>query len=134
MCERLWEELRAGPPPTLPATVRLVAVVRDAQSESPARLRAASSRGVPVVMSSVAWSDYAVPATPYFVYLVAGRVQGEGSASGWAQILSLLRDATADHVDPHGTGDVDHVLATAGIEPGHPSLYPAGRPDGGERS
>jgi hypothetical protein len=133
VCERLWEDLRAGRPSDLPSEVRLVAVVKDARAESPARLRALAPTGVPVVMSSKAWKDYDVPATPYFVYVEGGRVQGEGSASGWRQIVSLLRDATADAVRQNGD-DVEDALAAAGIGPGHSSLYPGGNPEGGDPS
>lgn len=125
-CERLFQALRAGRPGGLPETVRLVAVVKDASAESPARLRALSPAAVPVVMSSAAWRDYGVPATPYFVYLERGRVQGEGSASDWDQILSLLRDASADvRTGEQPADEVERTLAAAGIGPGHPSLYPA---------
>jgi hypothetical protein len=128
VCERLWEDLRSGRPPGLPPGVRLVPVVKDASAESPARLRTLAPKGVPVVMSSAAWSAYGVPATPYFVFVQAGRVQGEGSASGWEQILALLRDANADAGHHNGgTDDVERVLGAAGIGPGHPSLYPEGQ-------
>jgi hypothetical protein len=126
VCEGLWEDLRDGRLVELPPDVRLVAVVKDATAESPARLRTLAPTGVPVVMSSAAWSAYGVPATPYFVYLEAGHVQGEGSASGWKQILSLLRDASADTAHRNGADDVEQVLGAAGIGPGHPSLYPNG--------
>jgi hypothetical protein len=128
VCESLWEELRARRPEGLPPNVRLVAVVKDASAESSARLRTLAPASVPVVMSSAAWSAYGVPATPYFVYLEIGRVQGEGSASGWEQILTLLRDATADAAHHNGGDDVERVLGAAGIGPGHPSLYPKGPP------
>jgi hypothetical protein len=128
VCEGLWEDLRAGRPQELPPAVRLVAVVKDARAESPSRLQALAPTSVPVVMSSAAWKRYAVPATPYFVYVENGHVQGEGSASGWKQIVSLLRDATADAAHHNGGGDdVEQVLGAAGIGPGHPSLYPGGR-------
>jgi len=128
VCGGLWEDLSAGRPAELPPEVRLVAVVKDANAESPARLRALAPASVPVVMSSAAWRAYGVPATPYFVYLEAGHVQGEGSASGWKQILTLLRDATADAADRNGgADDVEQVLGAAGIGPGHPSLYPRGQ-------
>ncbi len=134
VCERLFGELRAGRPAGLPATVRLIAMVKDASAESPARLRELAPAAVPVVMSSAAWRDYAVPATPYFVYLEGGRVQGEGSASGWEQILSLLRDASADdRAGSEPIDDVERTLAAAGIGPGHPSLYPAGPDSEGGR-
>jgi hypothetical protein len=135
ICERLWAQLRAGRPERLDAEVRLVAVVKDRDAESPGRLRELAPAAVPVVMSSEAWSDYAVPATPYFVYLEGGHVHGEGSASGWDQILSLLRDATADaRPVSGGLDDVERALAAAGIGPGHPTLYPSGRPPRGGRS
>jgi hypothetical protein len=134
-CERLWLELRAGRPAGLPAAVRLFVVVKDASAESPVRLRALAPSGGPVVMSSAAWRDYAVSAFPYFVYMEGGRVRGEGSARGFEEILSLLGDATAEAWQSTGRADgVDQVLAGAGIGPGHPSLYPAGRPDDGDRS
>jgi hypothetical protein len=134
VCGRLWEDLRAGRPSELPSEVRLVAVVKDARAESPARLQALAPTSVPVVMSSAAWRDYAVPATPYFVYVEGGHVQGEGSAGGWKQIVSLLRDATADAAHQNGARDAEDALAAAGIGPGHPSLYPAGNPEGSDTS
>lgn len=136
VCESFWKDLRAGRRPSeLPAGIRLVAVTKDPSHESPSRLRSLAPRGGPVVMSSVAWSDYGVPAAPYFVYLEGDRILGEGSANGWKQISSLVRDAIDDLEVARGgegrTRDVDRVLAASGIGPGHPSLYPAGRPAGG---
>ena len=128
VCDGLWEDLRAGRPVELPSEVRLVAVVKDARAESPARLQALAPANVPVVMSSAAWKHYAVPATPYFVYVEDGYVQGEGSASGWKQIVSLLRDANADALQHNGgVDDAERALGAAGIGPGHPSLYPKER-------
>jgi hypothetical protein len=132
VCERFWADLRADrPPPELPAGVRVVAVTKDPSHESPSRLRSLASHAVPVVMSSAAWRDYGVPAAPYFVYVEAGRVHGEGSASDWRQISSLLRDAIDDHTGAgeRRTEEIDRVLQTAGIGPGHSSLYPGGRPE-----
>jgi hypothetical protein len=129
VCEGFWNDLREGRrPPEVPAALRLVAVTKDPSHESPARLRELAPKDVPVVMSSAAWSDYRVPAAPYFVYTEAGQVRGEGSASGWRQIASLLRDAIDDGAYARGgeerTGEIDRVLGAAGIGPGHPSLYP----------
>jgi hypothetical protein len=134
-CERFWQDLRADRrPPELPSAVRVVAVTKDSSHESPARLRGLAPPTVPVVMSSAAWRDYGVPAAPYFVYVDGGRVHGEGSASTWQQIASLLRDAIEDHAGASGgerrTVDVDRALSAAGIGPGHPSLYPGGGADG----
>ncbi len=137
VCEGFWNDLRDGRrPPELPAGIRLVAVTKDSSHESPSRLRSLAPRGTPVVMSSAAWSDYGVPAAPYFVYLESDKILGEGSANGWKQISSLVRDAIEDFEVVRGgearTRDIDRMLATAGIGPGHPSLYPAGRPSQSE--
>ena len=133
VCESFWKDLREERrPPELPAEVRVVAVTKDPAHESPSRLRSLAPPGTPVVMSSTAWADYGVPAAPYFVYLEGGQVLGEGSANGWTQISSLVRDSIDDAAFAGGgearTRGVDRTLAAAGIGPGHPSLYPAGRP------
>ena len=138
VCESFWNDLRDGRrPPRLPAEIRVVAVTKDPTHESPSRLRSLAPEGTPVVMSSAAWNDYGVPAAPYFVYLEGGAVLGEGSANGWAQISSLVRDAIDDFAVARGgearTRDVDRVLAAAGIRPGDPSLYPSGRREEAEQ-
>lgn len=138
VCESFWKDLSEGRrPPELGADIRVVAVTKDPTHESPSRLRSLAPRGTPVVMSSAAWKDYGVPAAPYFVYLEGQRIMGEGSANGWKQISSLVRDSIEDLDLARGgearTRDIDRVLATAGIGPGHPSLYPGGRPEGAER-
>jgi len=76
--------------------IRLIALTRDPSEESPSRLRRLAGEATSVIMSSAAWRDYTVPAAPYFVYLDRGEVVGEGSATGWTQIESLLRDAIED--------------------------------------
>jgi hypothetical protein len=128
VCSRFWDDLRSRRKPSeLPAGIRLLTITKDVSEESPSRLRELAGE-VPVVMSSAAWADYGAPAAPYFVYVRGGDVHGEGSASNWRQIASLLRDAVADgSYERNGerrTGDVDRILASAGIGPGHPSLYP----------
>ena len=135
VCESFWKGLREERRPAeLPAEIRVVAVTKDPTHESPSRLRSLAPRGTPFVMSSAAWSDYGVPAAPYFVYLEGDTILGEGSANGWKQISSLVRDAIEDLEVARGgearTRDIDRVLATAGIGPGHPSLYPAGSWEG----
>lgn len=107
-----------------PGGARAVIVVKDAAEESLAGLRELAPPAVPVVLSSRAWSDYAVPASPYFVLVdgPAGRVVGEGSATRWPQVADLIRQAGA----AGGRGRVDRDdadLLAAGIGPGHPSLY-----------
>jgi hypothetical protein len=107
--------------------VQTVIVTHGSERERPARLRSLAPAGVPVVMSSRAFEDYAVPGSPYFV-LVDGGVLGEGSASSWEAVASLVGDALADERDARGgqrrAEQVDEILAAAGIGPGHPSLYP----------
>jgi thioredoxin-related protein len=139
VCERFWSDLRDGDRRSLlGGEVRLVALTKDSSHESPSKLRRLAGDQTRVVMSSTAWRDYAVPAAPYFVYVEGGRVLGEGSATGWPQIESLVRDALEDRDTGRGgearTGEVDRVLAAAGIGRDHPSLYPGragGRGGGG---
>lgn len=125
-CAGFWETLAE---PRLPAGVRTVVVAHGAERERPARLRSLAPEGVPVVMSSQAWRDYSVPGAPYFV-LVDGAIRGEGAATSWAALSSLVSDAIADQPGRGGgarAGQVDRTLAAAGIDPEHPSLYPSGR-------
>lgn len=110
--------------------VRVVAVTKDGSHESPARLRELATGDVPLVLSSAAWTDFDVPGSPYFVLCEGGRVRGEGSATGWEQLGSLLGDALEDErlagsAGPARGRRADDALSAAGIEPGHPSLYPA---------
>ncbi len=135
-CARFWDTLAE---PRLPPAVQTVIVTRGPDRESPAKLRALAPNGIPVVMSSQAWADYRAPGAPYFV-LVDGVVLGEGVATTWQALASLVSDAIADEAaadrdrpgpPPGGPGvrraaDVDERLAAAGIGPGHPSLYPGG--------
>jgi hypothetical protein len=124
-CHRFWEGLGDR---RLPADLRLVVVTHDPSRESPSRLRALAPPGMAVVMSSRAYEEYGVPGAPYFV-LVDGGVRGEGVATTWAALESLLIDAVADAREGAGRGRSDRVearLAAAGVAPGDPSLYPGG--------
>jgi hypothetical protein len=132
-CAGFWAGLEEA---RLPPGVRPVVVTRGADRERPARLRELAPRGVAVVMSSEAWADYAVPGSPYFV-LVDGAIRGEGVATSWPALSSLVADAIADEQDSEaGSGSdgtaraltVEHTLAVSGIGPEHPSLYPGGTP------
>jgi hypothetical protein len=91
-------------------------------------------------MSTEAWGDYRVPVSPYFILVdgPTGSVAGEGSATSWRQVASLLEQALADAAAaparrPRGSGAerlrrAEEELQAAGIQPGHPSLYPASPP------
>ena len=138
-CRGFWEAF-ADPALRLPAGVRLVVVTKDPSHESPARLRELAAPSLRVVMSSAAWSDYEVPASPYFVHVDdGGQLAGEGTAQRFEQVLGLLQDAVDDLAEP-GSGSpaeralrAERELEAAGIGPGHPSLYRdngAGQADG----
>jgi hypothetical protein len=126
-CAGFWETLGER---RLPAGMRAVIVTHGSDRERPAKLRSLTPDGVAVVMSSQAWADYEIPGAPYFV-LVDGAVRGEGVATTWQALASLVGDAIEDEraADHAGAGEVrarriDDTLAAAGIGPGHPSLYP----------
>jgi hypothetical protein len=117
-CGAFWEKLGdSRPAPEL----RTVIVTRGTDREQVAKLRRLAPDDVPVVMSSQAWRDYAVPGTPYFVLVEDSAIRGEGVATTWSALASLVGDATEDE------RGLDERLAAAGVGPGHPSLYPEGR-------
>ncbi len=125
-CAGFWETLAE---PRLPPDVQTVIVAHGPERERPTKLASLAPETVPVVMSSAAWSDYRVPGAPYFV-LVDGTIRGEGVATTWQALSSLVSDAVADERQAGGDARarrIDDTLAAAGIGPGHPSLYPGGR-------
>jgi hypothetical protein len=97
-CHTFWDGF--GDPATLslPERTRLVIATQGPERESPAKLLALSPRDVPVVMSTAAWEDYGVPGAPYFIHVhgASGRVLGEGAATTWAHVASLLQQAVDD--------------------------------------
>lgn len=139
-CRTFWDAMQPGTRQPLPGDARLVVVTKDTAYESPSKLRDLAPSDVPVVMSSEAWEQYSVPVAPYFVHVGGGEILGEGAASQWSQIMSLFRDAIFDAEQAESdegrrggrtrrsTADrlrsEEQVLASAGITPGHPSLYP----------
>jgi hypothetical protein len=131
VCGNFWDDMRRGRhAQVLERDLRLVVVTKDTSHESPSKLERLRPDDVPVVMSSAAWDAHQVPAAPYFVYVDGGLVQGEGSATTWKQIGSLMRDAEHDAAyaanGAERTDRIDEILEASGIGPGHPSLYPAG--------
>jgi hypothetical protein len=96
-CRTFWDGLRTGAHEPMPGEARVVVVTKDAQFESPSRLRDLAPEEVPVLQSSQAWGDYGITMSPYFVMVGAdGEVRSEGAASSWEQVRSLLADAIAD--------------------------------------
>jgi len=125
-CKNFWDAYRGGA--DLPRSVdRLVIVTHSDDEESPAALRNLAPAEHQVVMSSQAWDDYGVPVSPYFVLVdgTAGRIEGEGAATTWAQVGSLLGRAEAD-AELENERRIDAELRAAGIEPNDPRLYPDG--------
>jgi hypothetical protein len=141
-CGPFWEEL--GDSPEVPGGARVVIVTKDTELESPSKLLEQSPAEVPLVMSSDAWERYGVTGSPYFVLVdgPSGKVRGEGTATSWPQVASLLRDALTDAELRAGRDGrvatdaaarlarADAELASARIGQGHPSLY-ASEPDDG---
>ena len=132
-CAAFWETLGER---RLPAAVRTVIVTHGADRERPAKLRSLAPAGIAVVMSSQAWADYEIPGAPYFV-MVDEAIRGEGVATTWRALASLVSDAIEDQHDAERVGGgagavtgerraerIDETFAAAGIGPSHPSLYP----------
>ena len=133
-CAPLWAGLRDAP--ELASLAERVAVITyDPARESPTRLERLAPAAPEVIMSSAAWADYGVPGSPHFVLTDgAGGILGRGSALSWEQLETMVRDARADArraADPARTTveraeRSERALASSGIGPGHPSLYPSG--------
>jgi hypothetical protein len=117
-CAGFWESLGGA---RLPAGVHPMIVTRGPDREQRTKLRPLTPQDIPVVMSSEAWEDYAVPGSPYFVLVDGGEIRGEGVATTWEALTSLLGDAVEEQ------RGVEERLAAAGIGPDHASLFPGGR-------
>ena len=146
-CKRFWEAFES-PDLELPGgDTRLVIVGQDPAHDSESAMAELAPPGVKAVLSSAAWEDYDVPGSPYFVLVdgTDGRVVGAGSALRWEQLRNLLEQALDDagladrpgHMTPQASvrqsgrsraQRADEALRSAGIGPGHPSLY-GGLPD-----
>lgn len=125
-CGAFWEAF-AERELDVPGAARLVVVTKGLDEESASALAARAPRHVQLVASSSAWEGFAVPGSPYFVYVDgSGRVIGEGSAATWSAVVSLMGQAHADDAHRRGRlsrqGRDDAALAAAGIRPGDPSL------------
>lgn len=144
-CQNFWQAFGSGAADQLPGRdTRLVVVTAGDDRESAAAVRSLAPRRHTTIMSSNAWDDYHVPVSPYFILVdgASSRVVGEGAAATWDQVANLLGQAAADAgITPDGAPVVsarpagrlngpqrlaraEAELAAAGIEPGHPSLYP----------
>ena len=146
-CKRFWEAF-AVPDLKLPGgDTRLVIVGQDPAHDSESAMADLVPPGVKAVLSSAAWADYDVPGSPYFALVEGseGRVVGAGSALRWEQLRDLLEQALDDAGLSSVAGSqspraparrsgrsralrADEALRSAGVGPGHPSLY-GGEPD-----
>ena len=146
-CERFWEAFAASDLELPGGDTRLVIVGQDPAHDSESALARLVPPGVKAVLSSAAWEDYDVPGSPYFALVggLEGRVVGAGSALRWEQLRDLLQQALDDagladgsellppraaarHSGRSRERRADEALRSAGVGPGHPSLYP-GRSD-----
>ena len=144
-CADFWRAFGDGEGTRLPGRdTRLVIVTKGPEAESASAVGALAPVGVTTIMSSEAYDEYSVPANPYFILVdgPSGRVLGEGAAASWTQVSTLLGQAAADAglaldgspltrsapdgrmTGPERAARADGELRAAGIEPGHPSLYP----------
>jgi hypothetical protein len=127
-------------------STRLVVLTKGPDAESPASVANLAHPELTTLMSTEAFDDYSVPIAPYFVLIdsSAGQVIGEGAASSYDQLSSLMTKALRD--GGHGLGaqrsrrevlrgrrrdqpSADEALEAAGIGPGHPSLHQDPQPD-----
>jgi hypothetical protein len=120
-CAGFWERLGGR---GLPAGLQTLIVTRGPDREQRSSVRTLAPDAVPVVMSSAAWEDYEVPGSPYFVLVEDGAIRGEGVATTWHALSSLVGDAVEEQREALG---VEERLAAAGIGPDHPSLFPGER-------
>jgi hypothetical protein len=141
-CAGFWDALRRPDDVGLPDGIRLVVVTKGPEMEIPAEIRAKTSPGLLVIMSTEAWGDYEVPGSPFFALVDgrSGRRIGEGVAQHFSQVVELVRRAQADQQPfplgsrgrasaagldgPARESANDQELQAAGIYPGHESLYP----------
>ncbi len=143
-CAGFWHELSEPGLWSPPEGSRLLVVTKGPDEESPSVLSQLCPPDVDLVMSSEAWTDFAVPGSPYLVVADGrtGRVKGEGSGSSFSQVSGLIRQSISDARHPATRSavgvkpdsdrrrerDVDRILLSAGIGPNDASLYGSDEP------
>lgn len=98
-CADFWDAFAAEVALDLDGrAVRIVAVTKGPDEESPAAVARLAGDSFTTVMSTDAYDDYGVPVSPYFVLVDAhgAEIVGEGAAGSWPQLASLLDRAVAD--------------------------------------
>jgi len=142
-CAGFWEAFGDPDSLTVPGDARLVVVTKSPANEVVAQVRRLAPRDVTVVMSNAAWDEYDVPVAPYFIYVdgPSGMIVGEGAATTWEHVVSLLTQAIEDAGLDTGSGGrrrgrrvrsgaerearIDRELLAAGLRPGDPAFYPS---------
>lgn len=148
VCQTFWDEFSAHAQ-DVPGDARLAVVTKGPEQESVSRLRQLAGDNLEVVQSTAAWNGFAVPGSPYFVYVEDGVITGEGSSTTWGQVRDLIGQAVDDSAEARreagrtGPGfpsvgassagstaadrddpvRMDRELLAAGVRPGHPSMY-----------
>jgi hypothetical protein len=125
-CQGFWSALAGDARSLLPPDVDVVVVTKGPELEVPAEV-AGRAGGTTVVMSSDAWTDYEVPASPFFVLVdgVDGRRIGEGIANTFRQVAELVRRARLER------GDADHRSSRVAAPAPAPVATPAPVPTTG---
>ena len=140
-CLDFWSAFASEAAPEVPGDARLVIVTKGAEHESVSAVQRLAPSRIPVVMSTEAWDGYDVPVAPFFVLVdgASDAIVGEGAASNWGQVTSLMAQAVTDagitkrarrsHAPGRPRSDafrearVDQDLLAAGIMPGDARLY-----------
>lgn len=98
-CAAFWDALaRPGAADSAGAGTRVVIVTMGPEDESESAVQELAPPAVATVMSSTAWTDYRIPASPFFLRVSGptAEVVGEGSGQSWDQVLRLLARSEAD--------------------------------------
>jgi hypothetical protein len=98
-CAEFWDALAApGAAGRAGERTRVVIITKGHEEESEAAVAELAPAEVTTIMSTAAWSDYRIPASPFFlrVHGPAGQVTGEGSGQSWDQVLRLLERSESD--------------------------------------
>ena len=98
-CAVFWDELSDPRRASVGSGIRVVVVTKDPDRESPGEIARLAPPGLTTVMSSAAWTEFAVTASPYFALVEpGGGIVGEGTAQTWSQVSGLLDRAAADGI------------------------------------
>jgi hypothetical protein len=98
-CAGFWDAFAMpGAESSAGDATRVVIVTKGPEEESESAVLELAPPQVPTVMSTRAWVDYEIPASPFFLLVdgASSRVVGEGSGQSWDQVLRLLDRSAGD--------------------------------------